>query len=128
MKKYNAKYTGTIVAEWDYKGRHFEARQHEDYFGYISEYSNGYLCIVGNAGYDYFLGDNWLPLAQRLGIHKSNKRGIKVYVFNGRGVLCDDCEPGSKIPAQWVAEGGPVGYLYLCNDHKDEYVEDLFGV
>jgi len=128
MKEYNANYTGTIIAEWEYEGRQYEARMYEDCFGYICKYENGYLSSVGNAGYDYFHGDNWLPLAQRLAVHKTNKKGLAVRVFTGRGVLCDDCEPGSKTPAQWVAEGGPVGYLYLCNDHKDEYVEDLFGV
>jgi hypothetical protein len=128
MKEYNAKYTGMIIAEWEYDGRQFEARQHEDYFGYICEYNNGYLCVVGDTGYDYFLDDNWKPLAQRLGVHKTSKKGVSIRVYNGHDTFCDDCEGEDKKIAQWLVSGdGPTGYLYLCNEHEDEYVTDLFG-
>lgn len=127
MKKYDANYTGEVIAEWEYEGRQFEARMYEDGFGYICEYGNGYLCTVGDAGYDYFHGNNWKILALKLGVHESKEKGIKISLLLG-STLCDDCEPGSRQDAKWVASGGPRGYLYLCDEHKDEYVEDLFGV
>jgi len=68
MKKYLFNYTGTVIAEWEHNGKQYEARTYEDYFGYICEYNNGWLCMAGNAAYDYFLGDNWLDLAKRLNI------------------------------------------------------------
>lgn len=69
MSEYKFKYTGTVEAEWEYNGKHYEARMYDDGFGYIVENEDGYLSPVGNTGYDYFF-ITWLPLAQRLGVHE----------------------------------------------------------
>lgn len=70
MSKYVMRYTGRKIASWKYEGREYEARMYDDDFGYILEYKNGYLLLVGDSGYDYFLGNDWLHLARKLNVHK----------------------------------------------------------
>jgi hypothetical protein len=50
---------------------------------------------------------------------------IRILKYVGEYTTCDDCEGENKRPALWVVEGGHTGYLYLCTDHKEQYVNDL---
>lgn len=70
MRQYKYHYLGEVLAEWEYNGEQFEARMDTDGFGYICKYADGMLSIMGNAGFDYFLVDKWLPLAQELRLHE----------------------------------------------------------
>jgi len=48
----------------------------------------------------------------------------KIERYTGEKCLCEDCE-GDKVPARWLVIGaGITGYLYLCDEHKEEFVNN----
>jgi hypothetical protein len=52
-------------------------------------------------------------------------KDYEIHKYLNNDADCDDCEEGEKNIARWVIIGaGPYGYLYVCNMHMHDFVDN----